>query len=75
MKTYTVSNIANMLNISIETVRRYVKTGKLKASRIAGQWRINDDDFKDFFEKNSNSNMVEGKNGFLIHKDRLKKQA
>lgn len=30
---FTVSQVASELHLSIETVRRYIKTGKLKASK------------------------------------------
>lgn len=33
MKTYTVKDISEMLNINPETVRRWIRTGKLKATK------------------------------------------
>lgn len=37
----TIEEAARYLKLSIETVRRYVRTGKLKATRLERQYRIN----------------------------------
>lgn len=37
---FSVDIVANNLSVSPKTVRRYIKDGKLKATRIGGQWRI-----------------------------------
>jgi len=46
-----------MLSVSSESIRRYIKSNKLKASRVGRQWRISDEDLKEYFEKNSNENI------------------
>ena len=51
-KFYTAEEIARLLRISTETVRRYVRTGKLKAVKLGGKFiRIDHKDFEDFIEK------------------------
>ena len=42
-KLYTLSEIAEMLRLSRKTIYRYIKSGKLKASKV-GQWRIKQGD-------------------------------
>ncbi len=40
---YTVSEVADMKNVNAETVRRWLRTGKLKGQRLGGTksgWRI-----------------------------------
>lgn len=37
---YTVSEAANMLNISTETVRRYIRSGKLEGRKDGKQWMV-----------------------------------
>ena len=54
MKTYAVHEVATILSVSVESIRRYLKAGKLKGSKIGGQWRIAEQQVKDFFNKNSN---------------------
>ena len=57
LKTHTISEVAVMLSVSSESIRRYIKSNKLKASRVGRQWRISDEDLKEYFEKNSNENI------------------
>jgi len=37
---YTVNDVAKMLRIDHQTVRRYIKAGKIKAIRFSGNIRI-----------------------------------
>ena len=43
----TPKEVATVLNVSTETVRRRYRDGKLKGYRVGGQIRINPDQFKD----------------------------
>ncbi|MDD2890865.1 MAG: helix-turn-helix domain-containing protein [bacterium] len=42
-KLYTIPEIAKLLKVSRKTIYRYIKSGKLKATKI-GQWRIKQED-------------------------------
>ena len=42
-KLYTIQEVAEMLKVSKKTIYRYIKCGKLKATKI-GQWRIKEED-------------------------------
>ncbi|MBT3690153.1 helix-turn-helix domain-containing protein [bacterium] len=43
MKLYTLQEVAKILKVSEKSVYRYIKSGKLKATKI-GQWRIKEED-------------------------------
>ena len=43
-----VEDIANTLDVSLETIRRYMRTGKLKAQKIGRRYYVSKDSFKDF---------------------------
>ena len=45
---YTVEQVAELLNLHVKTVRRYVRTGRLKAKRIGKQYRIARADLDEF---------------------------
>lgn len=41
MKTYTVKEVADILKLNQETIRRYLRNGKLKGiNHNGGNWRI-----------------------------------
>jgi len=52
-KLLTLKETAKILRVSERTIMRYLKSGKLKASKV-GQWRIGEKDLKKFLEKHSN---------------------
>lgn len=69
---FSVEQAAKKLNLSIETVRRYIKNGDLKARKIGKQYRITEDALNSFIqgkEKNIksefNSNESLGRKGVL----------
>jgi excisionase family DNA binding protein len=43
-KLYTLPEIAEILKVSRKSVYRYIESGKLKASKATGQWRIKQSD-------------------------------
>jgi len=57
-RLYTLQEVADLLKVSTRTVLRYIKAGKLKATKI-GQWRISENNIKDFLNGYSNLNNVE----------------
>ncbi len=52
-KLFTLKETAKILRVSERTILRYLKSGKLKASKL-GQWRISQDNIDKFLEKSSN---------------------
>ena len=52
-KLLTLKETAKILRVSERTIMRYLKSGKLKASK-AGQWRIKQSDLDEFLKENLN---------------------
>lgn len=52
-KLLTIKEVAKYLRVSERSVNRYIKAGRLKASKI-GVWRIRQSDLEDFLNKTSN---------------------
>jgi len=45
---YNVKEISELLGITQVTIREYIKQGRLRAKKIAGEWRITGDALRDF---------------------------
>ncbi len=53
-KLLTLKETAKILRVSTRTTLRYLKAGKLKASKV-GKWRIKESDLDVFLKKNDNN--------------------
>ncbi len=47
---FTLQQVAERLQVSEMTVRRWVTRGELPAIKLGQQWRIRDDDLREFLE-------------------------
>lgn len=47
----TTEDVAALLQLDIETIRRYIREGLLRAIKIKGQYRIRREDFEEFLEE------------------------
>ena len=47
---HTVEEVAERLQVSDQTVRRWVKSGKLKAYKPGREWRVKPSDLETFLE-------------------------
>ncbi|MGE5627203.1 MAG: helix-turn-helix domain-containing protein [Solirubrobacterales bacterium] len=56
---YTVEEISNMLDIHPKTIQRYIREGKLRASKIGKSWRITGHDLSAFTEGDSYKSSVQ----------------
>ena len=52
-KTYTMTEVAELLGVTYRTIRSYVMTGKLKAVKIGGMWKISEDNLRKFINGES----------------------
>jgi excisionase family DNA binding protein len=50
MKTYTVKQVAKILHLNEEVVRRKLKSGEIKAFKIGRLWRISEKSLKEIIE-------------------------
>lgn len=51
MKIYTPEEAAKELKLSVQTVWKYIREGKLKAARFGKTYRISEEQLQEFFEK------------------------
>lgn len=47
----TLEEVARELKIHRETIRRYVREGKMKAIKLDRVWRVEEKDFRDFLDQ------------------------
>jgi len=59
---YTTAKVSEMLNIHEKTVQRYIREGKLRASKIGKAWRISGHDLSVFIQGNNFSQFTESEN-------------
>lgn len=52
MKIYNLKEVVKLLGLNIQTVRIYIKEGKLKASKIGNKYMITDEAIKEFLDAN-----------------------
>lgn len=45
---YSVDEIARIIDLHPKTVRRFIREGKIKAKKAGREWRIHEDDFKEY---------------------------
>ena len=50
-KFYSPKEVAKILNLSGETIRRKIKAGKIKGFRTGKQFRVSEEALKDYIEK------------------------
>lgn len=50
---YLVSELADSLRVSLMTVYRYIKSGKIKAHKIGKEFRISKAEFERFLNESS----------------------
>ena len=63
MEYFTVAKVAEILKISPNTVRKYIRQGRLKAIKIGREYRISEKRFKEFLkETETNDPGVAGTN-------------
>ena len=51
---FTVEQVAAQLNLSVNTIRRYVKSGMIRGSKLGKSWRISAKQVQEFIDRNSN---------------------
>lgn len=54
MVFYTVEEIAEILKLDAETIRRYLVKGDLKGSKIGRSWRVTQEDLEEFIKERMN---------------------
>ena len=52
MQGYNLKEVVKLLGLNIQTIRQYIKEGKLKASKIGTHYRVTDEAIKEFLKAN-----------------------
>ena len=52
-KLYSVEDVSKILQVHVNTTRRYIKSGKLKAVKLDRAYRISESDLKAFLDSQS----------------------
>lgn len=60
MKLYSVKEVADILDMNPETIKRYIYKKELKAYKIGREWRIKVSDLEEFVFSESNIRKGEG---------------
>lgn len=53
LKLYTLTEIETVLGVTHRTLLTYVQTGKLKAHKIGGRWKVTKAALKEFIDANN----------------------
>lgn len=51
MRFFTIAEVAEIVEVTTRTVRRWLKSGDLVAHRFGGVVRISEDDLRDFLNR------------------------
>lgn len=52
-KTYTLKQVAELLQVSKQTIYNYIKAGKLQATKTGKEYRITDEQLEQFVKANT----------------------
>ena len=52
---YTPNEVAKKLKVSEQTIRRYLREGKLEGFKIGNNWRIKEQSFLEFIENKTSA--------------------
>jgi len=55
-KFYRISDVEKMLSVSKSTLKRWIKSGKIKAVRFGNPWKISESALEEFKKKNIRHN-------------------
>jgi len=50
MKLYDVEELAEMLDVGLPTIRKYLREGRLKGTKPAKRWYVSEEALKDYFQ-------------------------
>ena len=53
-KMYSRREVAEMANLTIQTIWTHIKAGKLRAYMVGGRWRVTEKDLREYLLGKSN---------------------
>lgn len=60
LRIYTVPEIVKLLRLSPQTVRTYLKDGRLKGKRVGVKWLVTEDQIKEFLNSGNEKKNEDG---------------
>jgi len=54
MKYYTTEEVASILSLDNETIRRYLQSKKIKGYKVGKVWRVEESDLSEFIKSGVN---------------------
>ncbi len=54
-KLYTLQEVADVLRVSRQTIYNYVTAKRLKATKLAKEYRVTEEDLQDFIKNGRNA--------------------
>lgn len=57
IKYYSANEVADMFQVSLRTIRRYLKAGKLEYKKIGRNTLISEETIKKYMESGNNTNI------------------
>ena len=49
-KMYDVTEVSQITTISVRSVEKHLRTGKMKGVKISGKWRVSESSLNDFLD-------------------------
>lgn len=60
LKLFTIKELESLLNVSQNTVRSYLRTGKLKGRKLGVKWFVTEESLTEYFALSERSQKDEG---------------
>lgn len=55
LKTYSVEEISEIMQLNKRTLYNYIRSGQLKAAKFGKHWRVTHTELQDFMERGAGS--------------------
>lgn len=62
-RAFSTAEVADMLDVHVETVRRWIRDDDLKAAKIGRQWKVSAPDLNEFWQSRGGGKVVEINDG------------
>jgi len=53
LKIYTIHQVAEILQMPVETIYKHLRAGKLKGAKLGKHWRISDEKLKEYLDEHT----------------------
>ncbi len=53
MEIYTPEELSKKIKLPVQTIRKYLRAGRMKGAQIGKHWRVTDEQLKGFLNENT----------------------